>query len=197
MSKPLLGKKIAVLVANGFAERDLTHTQRKLSGTGANIRIISMDHGLVNSWTSEGWGLHFAADQVLSQALAADFDILVIPGGHRSIEKLALTAHTRRFLGGFVDTDKPVVLFNEAVSLMVFANRAEGRKLAGPLTYTTAITEAGGDYTDEPSVISGQVLSGNCTKETRTEFVESVYAFLMDDSDASESGEKVLQPVAA
>lgn len=197
MSKPLLGKKIAVLVANGFAERDLTHTQRKLTSTGANIRIISMDHGLVNSWTSEGWGLHFAADQVLSQALAADFDILVIPGGHRSIEKLALTAHTRRFLGGFVDTDKPVVLFNEAVSLMAFANKADGLKLAGPLNFATEITEAGGDYSDEPSVVSGNVLSGNCTKETRTEFVESVHAFLMDDSDASEGDEKVLQPVAA
>ncbi|MBL4804994.1 MAG: DJ-1/PfpI family protein [Alphaproteobacteria bacterium] len=196
MNKPLLGKKIAVLVANGFAERDLTHTQKRMSGTGANMRIISMDHGLVNSWTSEGWGLHFAADQVLSQALAADFDILIIPGGHRSIEKLSLTAHTRRFLGGFVDTGKPVVLFNEAVSLMVFANKAEGRKLAGPLAYASAITEAEGDYTDSPCVISDNVLTGNCTKETRAEFVESVYNFLMNMSDTTDD-EKVLQPVAA
>ena len=194
MSKPLLGKKIAVLVANGFAERDLTHTQKRLSGTGANMRIVSMDHGLVNSWTSEGWGLHFASDQVLSQALAADFDILVVPGGQRSMEKLSLTAHTRRFLNGFVDTGKPVVLFNEAVSLLAYSGRAEGRKVAGPIGFASAITDAGGDYTDDASVVSDNILSGNCTKETRAEFVESVASFL---SEYSNDKDKVLQTVAA
>ena len=55
MSKALLGQKIAVLVANGFQETDMTATQRLLQDTGANVRIVSMDHGLVNSWKDNGW----------------------------------------------------------------------------------------------------------------------------------------------
>lgn len=97
MSKTFVGDKIAILVANGFTEQDLTHTQRALQAQGANTRIIGMDNGLVNSWTGDAWGHHFAADCALNMALAADYDMLIIPGGRRSIEKLKLTAHTRRF----------------------------------------------------------------------------------------------------
>ena len=201
MNKPLLGKKIAVLVANGFSERDLTHTQKALSGSGANVRIVSMDHGLVNSWTSEGWGLHFAADQVLSQALSADFDILVIPGGHRSIEKLELTAHTRRFINGFVDTGKKVVFFGDALSLLAFAGRGEGMIVAGPESCKAELEEAGAQFSDADYVIDKEVLSGPCTKEVRAFFVDKVEKFLTDtlddDSPTSTTEDKVLEPVAA
>ena len=132
MKKPLLGEKIAVLVANGFSEKDLTLTQKALINAGASIRIVSMDHGLVNSWNDLGWGLNFAADQVLSEALAADYDMLLVPGGQRSVEKLKLTAHTRRFIGGFVGMSKPVVFFEEAADLLAFADRAAGIALCGP-----------------------------------------------------------------
>ena len=77
MHKALAGQKLAVLVANGFCEKDLTEMQRGLMKTGANVKIIGMEQGLVNSWNGAGWGLNFPADQTLSTALGADFDILV------------------------------------------------------------------------------------------------------------------------
>ncbi|MCD8496835.1 MAG: DJ-1/PfpI family protein [Alphaproteobacteria bacterium] len=79
MSKSLIHEKIAILVANGFNEAEMTETQ-KFAKQGQHTRLISMDHGLVNSWTGTAWGHHFAADCVLSTALAADFSMLLIPG---------------------------------------------------------------------------------------------------------------------
>ena len=101
LSNSLQGAKIAILVANGFNEQDLTSAQRILQGYGAYLRVISMDNGLVNSWNGTGWGLNFAADKMLNEALAADFSMLMVPGGRRSVDKLKLTAHTRRFINGF------------------------------------------------------------------------------------------------
>ena len=66
MNKSFAGEKIAILVANGFNEADLTQIQRILQAKGANTRIIGMDNGLVNSWTGDAWGHHFATDQLFS-----------------------------------------------------------------------------------------------------------------------------------
>ena len=118
MNKPLLGQKVAFLVANGLNESDLIETQKIVQALGGDTRIISMDQGLVSSLNDQGWGLNFAADQALNQSLAADYDAIVVPGGQRSIEKLQLTAHTRRFLRGFYETHKPVCVLNEGVELL-------------------------------------------------------------------------------
>jgi len=56
MSNALVGTKIAVLVANGFNEVQMTAFQRAFQKKGANVRVISMDSGLVNGWTGEEWG---------------------------------------------------------------------------------------------------------------------------------------------
>lgn len=121
MQKPLLGHKIAFLVANGLNESDLIEAQKIVQALGGDTRIISMDQGLVSSLNDQGWGLNFAADQALKQSLAADYAGIVVPGGQRSIEKLQLTAHTRRFLRGFYETNKPVCVINEGVELLAYA----------------------------------------------------------------------------
>lgn len=123
MSKPLSGVKIAILSANGFNQQDLTETQKIMNAAGASLKIISPDQGLVNGWEGQGWGHHFAVDQVLSTALGADFTMLIVPGGSRSMEKLKMTAHTKRFLNSFMNAKKPVAMFNDAVDLLTFAGQ--------------------------------------------------------------------------
>lgn len=121
MQKPLLGHKVAFLVANGFNETDFIASQKSIQALGADTRIISMDQGLVSSLNDQGWGLNFASDQALNSSLAADYSAVVVPGGKRSAEKLQLTAHTRRFLRGFYESNKPVVIIGEAKDLLTFA----------------------------------------------------------------------------
>ena len=174
MSKPLTGSKIAILVANGFNEKDLTHTQRALQTYGANTRIIGMDNGLINSWTGEAWGHHFASDCALNSALAADFTMLVVPGGRRSIEKLKLTAHTRRFIGGFMDAGKPVAFYSEAVDLLAFAERAEGRQVACSEASVDILKSAGATISSETSIVDGNMISGH--SDDIDEYISEVLA---------------------
>jgi putative intracellular protease/amidase len=143
MSKPLSHEKIAILVANGFNEQEMTAAQKCLQKQGAHTRLISMDHGLVNSWTGAAWGHHFAADFVLSSSLAADFSMLLIPGGRRSVEKLKLTAHTQRFIGGFLNAGKPLALMGDAVELLLTNAGARGRAVCGPEYMEQPVKAAG------------------------------------------------------
>ena len=174
MNKALLGEKIAVLIANGFCEHDLTETQKSLQKAGAYVRIVSMDQGLVNSWNGEAWGLHYAADTTLNTALAADYSILVIPGGQRSIEKLKLTAHTKRFIGGFVNAHKPVVAFDEALELLVFCEKVEGRTVTGPDALEDQVTKAGGKWLNKPYAIDGSLMTGGAARGDRAAYTKAV-----------------------
>ncbi len=187
MKKPLLGEKIAVLVANGFSEKDLTLTQRALVSVGAHIRIVSMEQGLVNSWNDSGWGLNFAADQVLSSALAADFDMLIVPGGARSAEKLKLTAHTRRFIGGFVDAGKPVAFFEDAVSLLMFAGRASGYTLTGPESLQVEAETQGAVWCTDTFVESRNVMSGRSDEKGSEEVSVAVTRFLVESAEKAKN----------
>jgi len=185
MNKPLIGAKIAILVANGFNEHDLTHTQRALQALGGNTRIIGMDQGLVNSWTGDGWGHHFASDNVLSSALAADYAMLVIPGGRRSIEKLKLTAHTRRFIGGFVDAGKPVAFYDDSVELLAFAERAAGKSISAPDAARAVLIEAGSQVEAADMTVDGHIISGY--SENISDYVDAVISHFSSQSDMKEA----------
>jgi protease I len=179
MNKPLLGEKIAVLIANGFCEHDLTEAQKSLQKIGANVRIVSMDQGLVNSWNGQGWGLHYAADQSLNTALAADFSILVIPGGQRSIEKLKLTAHTKRFIGGFMSARKPVVAFDEAVDLLAFCEKLNGRTVTGPDALKDQAVAAGASWLEKPYAADGMLMTGGAARGPREAYIKAMTDMLI------------------
>jgi len=116
----------------------------------------------------------------LSAALAADFDMLIIPGGQRSVEKLKLTAHTRRFIGGFVDTGKPVALFEEAVALLLFAERAKDYTLTGPEALQVEAEAKGAIWSAEAFVESRNVLSGRSDGAGSENLSREVARFLVE-----------------
>lgn len=159
MEKPLFGEKVAILVANGFNEQDLISMQRLAQDLGAGVSIISMMHGLVNSWNGMGWGLNFAVDALLNESLAVDFDILMMPSGMRSAQKLRTTAHTRRFIGGFMDASKPVIAVGEAMDLMAYAEKIDGKSVAAPEAMAEIVAGAGATMVAEDRMIDGSLMS--------------------------------------
>lgn len=172
MNKPLLGEKLAVLVANGFNEQDLVRTQRIVQDLGADMRIVSMDQGLVNSWRGTDWGLNFASDNVLNEALAADYSMLAIPGGQRSIDKLKLTAHTRRFINGFIGSAKPVLALAEAVELLEFADVLAGRRVAGQ---------------EETYAVDANLMTGISLDDADEDYINAIKEFLVADYTLNEA----------
>jgi putative intracellular protease/amidase len=144
--KTLAGKKIAILIANGFEETHLTEIQRALIPTGASMTVISPENGLANSWHGTGWGHYFAIDKLISEVLAADFDMMVLPGGVRSVAKLRENPHTKRIVSGFMNGDKPVAAIGTGAELITLADKGKSLKLA--------TAESGTEIVKDRNVIS-------------------------------------------
>jgi len=162
--KSFSGYKIAVLASNGFDEVQFLAVQKQIQEMGAQMVLVSSNQGLVNGWNGSGWGHNYAVDVPLNTALGVDYDAVVVIGGERSLEKLKLTAHTRRFIGSFMGFERPVCLMADAAYLMRDLEISEGQKVSD--------TEA--------VCLDGAVLSGSCTSETLAEYMIAMQDLMMN-----------------
>ena len=137
MSKTgLNNKKAAFLASNGFCEREFLQAYNAFKKVGIDCRLVSDKNALIKGWNElasseeSNWGDGYAADVLIENALASDYDILVVPGGVRSIEKLKLCLNIRSFVSAFITTGKPVVAYNRAIDLLVNTGLVNGYSLA-------------------------------------------------------------------
>ena len=171
--QPLAGKKVAILVANGFEELEMTEPQRALLKLGASLKIISPEQGLVNGWHGTSWGHYFPTDKQVGDVLAADFDLLLLPGGERSVAKLSPNPHTRRIVGSFMDAGKGVAAIGQGVQLLAVAERVKGRTLTGAASAKDKLTEAGAKWMDEPIVVDRFLVTAE-GQDHLPEFIEQM-----------------------
>ena len=172
MTKALLGMKVAVLVANGFDEKQFIAAQRRLQEMGANLKVISTNQGLVNGWDGESWGHNFAVDAPLNTALGVDYAGLLIPGGQRSMDKLKSTAHTRRFVGSFMAAHKPVAVMGDAVQLMAISEQLDGKAVSGPDDMRDIATNMGATWSEEPFTVEEAMLTGKADAQNMEMFIQ-------------------------
>lgn len=159
MPSSLSGLKAAILAASGFFEDDLIRSQKILREEGASVEIVSAEQGLVCGWNGAGFGLNFTVDRQLREALAADYDLLVIPGGQNSANKLAQTAHTKRFVSGFLSAGKPVAAFNEGLLSVMFADGLSGRTVSGAARLEVDAIKAGASWSAAPWSVDGNLMT--------------------------------------
>jgi hypothetical protein len=114
----LTGKSVAIMVASGFDEETFIAIQRAMMSVNAKLRVISRDAGLTNAWNGSGWGMSYPVDGTLSTTLAVDYDALIVPTGERHVATLAGEAHAKRLLRAFTREDVPVLLLDDAASLL-------------------------------------------------------------------------------
>ena len=139
----LSNQKIMILTANGCDESAMTAMQRVLTSYGVRPLVVSVEQGLITTWSGQGFGLNFTVDQHVSATLAADSDALIILSGQRSVAKLNTSLHTERIVKGFLDGQKPIVFFGDGVELLAVTKLANGLTLSGPQSLKEKMVEAG------------------------------------------------------
>lgn len=178
MDHQLAGKSVAILVANGFDEIEMTEAHRALIKAGATVRTVSTEQGLVNGWHGASWGHYFPVDLPLGEVLGSDFDALLLPGGSRGVAKLGQSAHTRRIVGHFLDAGKPIAAITDGVALMAVPGKLRRRSVAVTSAETgEAITAAGGQVVDADLVTDDNTVSIRSTAEVENFVAEMLKLF--------------------
>jgi len=162
MSRPLDGKHVALLVADGFEQVELTEPRRALEEAGATTRIVSPAEGKVRGWQHTDWGDSFEVDQSLAFAGEGEYDALVLPGGVMNPDQLRRNDRALGFVRAFVDHGKPVAAICHGGWTLIDAGVVEGRRMTSYPSIRTDLVNAGADWVDEEVVVDdGLITSRN------------------------------------
>lgn len=150
--RKLDGKKIAILVAQGFEQVEMTEPRKALEDAGAETDLVSPEASSVHGWNHLEWGDSFRVDVSLDQASADDYDALVLPGGVMNPDHLRQDARAIRFVRAFFESGKPVGAICHGPWMLVEADVVRGRHVTSWPSLKTDLRNAGGHWTDEPVV---------------------------------------------
>src|SRR5438094_5670237 len=150
--KDLTGKRVAILVDEGFEQVELIKPRKALDKVGAQTKIISPQEGEVRGWNMKRWGKSVAVDVPLSSADPNSFDALLLPGGVMNPDKLRMNPKAVQFVRAFFDAGKPIAAICHGPWTLVEADVVRGCTLTSWPSLQTDIRNAGGNWVDQQVV---------------------------------------------
>lgn len=158
------GVRVAVLVANGFEEVELTSPVERLKQEGAEVTIVSTenkDEG-VKSWKDGAFNETFEIDCAIEKASEFDYDALVLPGGVINPDRLRGDSDAIAFIRAVFDAGKPIGAICHGPWTLIDAGVVQGKKMTSYGTLRTDLENAGAEWLDREVVVdNGLVTSRN------------------------------------
>ncbi|HEV7347545.1 type 1 glutamine amidotransferase domain-containing protein [Telluribacter sp.] len=148
MDLKLKGKKVAILVTNGFEQVELTEPKKALEDQGAETHIVSPEKGTIKGWDKTDWGDSFQVDKTVSEVSADDYDALLLPGGVLNPDKLRTDKKSVQFVRDFFEAGKPVASICHGPQMLIEADVVRGRKLTSYPSVSTDLKNAGANWVD-------------------------------------------------
>jgi deglycase len=148
-SAALAGRRIALLVEQEFEDSELTGPLDALRAAGATVVLIGPT--AKTEYKGKKLGTVVTSDIAAGAAKMAEFDALVIPGGHAP-DKMRMRHAMVDFTREMMDAGKPVAAICHGPQVLISANALRGRTLTCWPSIAIDVKNAGGMYVDKPVV---------------------------------------------
>jgi protease I len=152
MPQQLTGKRVAIVVTDGFEQDELEKPRQALEEAGAKTDVISPKSGKVKGWKYTDWGTEVAVDKELRSADPKDYDALMLPGGQMNPDNLRMDNRAVQFIESFVQTDKPIAAICHGPLTLIEAGGVKGRRLTSFPSIKTDLRNAGAEWVDQEVV---------------------------------------------
>ena len=155
----LNGKKVAILVAEGFEQSEMVEPRKALEQAGAETEIVSPAQGEVQGWNHFDKAERFNVDVTVDEADADDYDALLLPGGVANPDQLRANPKAVQFVKRFVEAAKPVGVICHGPWTLIEAGAVKGRTLTSWPSLRTDLTNAGAKWVDQEVVTDRGLVS--------------------------------------
>ncbi len=156
----LAGKRVALLVAAGSEQSELTVIREVLAEASVLPLLLSPKKHEMRMWANIDWGNVLPVDAAVLGARAEDYDALIIPGGLLAADTLRADRQVVRLVSDFLSQGKPVGAMGHAVWVLIEAGAVSGRIVTSPESIRTDVTNAGGTWIDDPAVHDRLIVTG-------------------------------------
>jgi len=159
MARKLDGKKVAILVTDGFEQVELTKPREALDEAGAETKIVSLKSGKIQGMNHADKGDKFDVDLTLGEARPEEFDALMIPGGLMNPDDLRSHDDGLEFTRHFFREGKPVAAICHGPWVLIDAGVVRGRTLTSWPAIKTDVKNAGGKWINEEVVVDNGLVT--------------------------------------
>ena len=177
------GKRIAVVVADGFEQSEFEKPVAALREAGATVTVISPNEEEVKGWSGKDWGTAVKVDLQIGAATADDYDGLLLPGGVMNPDTLRQDQDVVDFVRDFFDQSKPVAAICHGPQLLIEADVVEDRQLTSYASIRTDLENAGAEWVDEEVVVDQGLVTSRSpadipafNKKMVEEFAEGIHS---------------------
>jgi protease I len=155
----LNGKKVAILVAEGFEQSEMTGPRKALQEAGVETEIVSPASDEVQGWKHFDKGDFFNVDVPLDAANADDYDALLLPGGVANPDQLRANPKAVQFVKRFFEAHKPVGVICHGPWTLIEAGVVKGCTMTSWPSLKTDLTNAGAKWVDQEVVADRGLVS--------------------------------------
>lgn len=165
MEKKLSGKKVAIVMTNGFEQSEFEEPFKALKNEGAEVEIISLKKEKIKSWKDKNWGEEVDVDKAIDTVSSADYDALVLPGGVMNPDTLRTNADVVNFVKDFIQEEKPIAAICHGPWTLAETGMIKGRKMTSYKSLKTDLSNAGAVWVDEEVVVDNGLVTSRTPKD--------------------------------
>ena len=154
-NQALENKKIAILATDGFEDSELTSPRDAVAEAGATTVVISTESGEIEGKKGE----KVAVDQTTTDANAADFDALILPGGTSNADHIRTDEKAVAFVRELTQAGKPVGVICHGGWILTDADALKGVTITSYPSLKTDLSNAGATWVDEEVRVDKRIVS--------------------------------------
>ena len=161
----MMKKKALLFTWNGFQDQEVVYPYYRLQGAGFEVTIVA------DKKDERGRIFGIMGVSMPCQMLWCEFydnpfdyyldtyDLLVIPGGVKALEKLRLEQPVLDFIRLWNAHDHVIASTCHGAQLLISAKIIKGRRISGYYSIQDDIENAGAEYTKQPVVVDSNIVS--------------------------------------
>ena len=175
----LTGRRVLAIVTNYGVEQDeLVVPARELRDAGATVVVAAQSTEPVQTLVGDkDPGESVRPDTTLGEVDAADFDLLLVPGGTINADTLRQDDTAVGLVKAFASSGRPVAAICHGPWALVEAGLVQGKELTSFPSLATDVRNAGGSWVDRSVVTDvegGFTLVTSRTPDDLPDFVREV-----------------------
>ncbi|MHC8307851.1 type 1 glutamine amidotransferase domain-containing protein [Pseudomonas sp. PB3P13] len=159
MATSLNGKRVAILVTDGFEQVELTGPKQALEEAGAQVDILSAEEGQVKGWNHDKPADDFDVDQTFKGASIEQYDALVLPGGVQNSDTIRIDLDAQHLVKTGTSAGKPIAVICHGSWLLISAGVVRGKSITSYKTLKDDLENAGANWVDKEVVTDGHLIS--------------------------------------
>jgi deglycase len=148
----LKGRRVAILLTEGFEQIEMTSPRDALEKAGAKCTVIAPKGGKVLAFKHHDKADSFNVDLELSKANASDFDAVLLPGGVINADALRIEKKAQQFVQEIDRAGKPIMVICHGPWLLISAGLVKGHKITSWPTLQDDLRNAGANWRDEECI---------------------------------------------